>query len=203
MNQLLRRTLALSMVLGASVASQAITFSNITFNVPPLSNGASFSTNANAISFFTPNALVGDPVHPLRGGLLQISYDADSFGQNMVASDVGVNLGAVAQGSGQVYFTETVYEIDGGGSIVGGPIGFVAHLFDANSGPTFNATIALSRGVDRLRSVKTFELTAPDTPDLDIAAVAIVNQSIQVVPEPATLLGMGLGLAALLRRRRR
>ncbi|MBX7131117.1 MAG: PEP-CTERM sorting domain-containing protein [Fimbriimonadaceae bacterium] len=197
------RILTLVSLVSVASASQAITFSNIQITSAPLSNGSGFSTNANSISFTTPNAIVGDPVDPLRGGLLTISYDADNFGVNIVASQVGVNLGAAIAGSGMIHFSETVYEIDGGGNIIGTPLGTVNHMFDQNNSSSFNATINLSRGVTRLRAVKMFEMSAPDTQALDLAGVAIVNQNLQVVPEPATLAALGLGAAALIRRRRK
>jgi hypothetical protein len=57
--------------------------------------------------------------------------------------------------------------------------------------------------VAAFRAKKFFVMTAPDTQAVDLAALAVVNQSVQVIPEPANLGALGIGAAALLALRRR
>jgi hypothetical protein len=184
--------------------AHAITFSNVIIASPPLSNNSSWVASGNAISFFTPNAIVGDPTDPLRAGTLNIQYDATDFGgPGFFAVDATVNLGQILQGSGTIFFLEQVFELDANGNEIGGPIGTISAMFDANSGPFWSETIVFSRSVTNLRAKKSFTLSAPDSGAFDIAAVAQINQSIHVVPEPATMAALGLGAVALMRRRRR
>lgn len=185
-----------------ATAAQAITFSNIQIQSPPLSTGSSSSVLGNAISFFTPNAIVGDPVDPLRAGNLQIQYDAFMGGNEANAVGVNVNLGAVALGSGTIVFTEQIIELDSNGNEINGVIGFAQHIFTANDSPFWSSLIELDHSVRAFRAKKSFVMSAPDTNAFDVAAVATVNQNV-VVPEPATLAGLGLGALALGRRLRK
>src|SRR5215216_5417080 len=82
--------------------AQAITFSNVQINSSPLSDGSSFTVIGNSISFFVPNALVGDVQDPLRAGTLNIQYDVAMDTGDADAVGVFVNLGALALGSGTV-----------------------------------------------------------------------------------------------------
>lgn len=185
-------------------SAMAVTFSNVTIVSPPFSVGSGYSVLGNSISFFTPNAIAGDPVDPLRSGTLNIQYDVDS-GTPMVADVVGVNLGTALLGSGQVIFNEFIFEIDcNTGSEIGGPIGMDSHTFDATSSMFYSNSIMLSRQVTCIRVKKSFTLLAPDTVDLDLAALAIVNQRIDTTtPEPASILAVGLGLGSMIVIRRR
>jgi hypothetical protein len=188
-----------------AVGAKAITFSNVIILSPPLSNGSSFTTSANSISFFTPNAQVGDATDPLRSGTLNIQYDATNFGgPEMTANSLTVTLASSVLGSlSSVVFTEILVELDGGGNEVGTPLGSSTHTWFAGDDPTFSDTIVFSRPVFAFRAKKSFALDAPTTQGIDLAAVTINNQSIQVVPEPATMAALGLGAMALLRRKRR
>lgn len=183
-------------------SASAITFSNVTIQAPPLSDNSTFSTSGNSISFFLPNAIVGDPVDPLRTGNLNIQYDVLSPAP-AVAAEVGVNLGVALAGSGWISFLEQVYELDGLGNEIGGPIGQISHTFLPGGATNWSGTITFDRQVERFRAKKFFNLSAVDTVDFDLAAIGLVNQNIQVVPEPATMAALGLGVAALLRRKRR
>lgn len=202
-NRILRLALVASMAASA-FAAQAITFSNVSIQSPPLSTGSSFTTIGNSISFFTPNALVGDAVDPLRSGVLQIQFDATNFGgPNMLANEISVNLAGVTLGSGTIVFVETVFEIDSNGNEIGAPLGSVTHQFDSSSQPIWSTVIQFNRQVQAIRAKKSFVLSAADTDVTDLAAVAIVNQAIHLVPEPATMTALGLGAVGLLARRRR
>ncbi|MBX7132827.1 MAG: PEP-CTERM sorting domain-containing protein [Fimbriimonadaceae bacterium] len=202
MNKAVSRIAGLAVAVFATVSANAVVFYNVQIQSPPLSTGSSFNTNANSISFFTPNAIVGDPVAPLRSGTLNIQYDADA-GIGVWADQVGINLGAAIAGSGFIIFQEQVFELDANNNEVGGPIGLASHVFDANSGLNWNTMIVLDRQVPKIRVKKAFTMSAVDTNVLDLAGVAIVNQNLHLVPEPGTMIALGIGAAALLRRRRK
>lgn len=206
--------LTAALVVGASFASaQNIVFYNYIFSGGPLSVGITPSVvsggTANAITFQTPNAHVGDnsgsPAGSLRSGSLSIQYDAATTTGDMYENEVGVNLGGLILGSGQIGFREDVFEIDAMGNELS-MLGSVQVTFDANNNPgpnvTWNDVIDFTHNVRRIRAKKYFDLTAINTQFLDISKISFVNQSPHVVPEPTTMAALGLGVAALLRRKR-
>lgn len=190
-----------ALTLVAAAATQAITFTNITVTSPPLSNGSSWTVLANSIKVFVPNAIVGDPTHPLRAGTLNIQYDVDC-GRGQTATAVGANTAVVTLGSGAIIMNELVFNLDSGGNEIGGAIGSYTHLFNSSTANNDSASILLDGGGRYIRVKKSFTLVAPDTQDLDLAAIAIINQNVQCVPEPASMAALGLGAVALIRRRR-
>jgi hypothetical protein len=188
--------------IGCTALATPVIFSNVIVAAPPLSVGATWNTLGNSISFNLPNAIVGDPVAPLRAGTLNIQFDGFALAP-AIGNEVGVNLGAAISGSGTIFFQEQVFELDAlGNEVAGGPIGVIEHVFLPGHPMTWSDMIAFSRPVERFRAKKFFTLSAVDTSAFDLAAVGIVNQNIQLVPEPATFAALGIGVAALLRRRR-
>lgn len=188
--------------IGCTALATPVIFSNVIVAAPPLSVGATWNTLGNSISFNLPNAIVGDPVAPLRAGTLNIQLDGYTPAP-AVGNEVGVNLGAAISGSGTIFFQEQVFELDAlGNEVAGGPIGVIEHVFLPGHPMTWSDMITFSRPVERFRAKKFFTLSAVDTSAFDLAAVGIVNQNIQLVPEPATFAALSIGVAALLRRRR-
>jgi len=119
----------------------------------------------------------------------------------MVSNQVNVTLGAALSGSGSIFFTELIMELDNAGNELG-LIGFISHTFTPSSSTVFTGSIPFSKPVKAFRAKKAFTMSAVDTQALDLAGVAIVNQNIQTVPEPATMFAVAAGLAAIARRRK-
>ncbi|MBL8048421.1 MAG: PEP-CTERM sorting domain-containing protein [Chthonomonas sp.] len=201
-------------VASVQVASAAITFSNVMVNGNALAAGVPLSSanpfidqttynipvmGGNSISFSTPNAIVGDG-SPTAADSMNLTYVAAS-GPAMVAVNAFSNIGAPALGSGMVVFTETVYSYNLMTMTVGGILGSISHTFNSMSSPNFSGTISLSTPANAIYVVKNFQLSAPNSPAFDLAAVAVNNQSIEVVPEPAGIAAIALGAGMLLRRR--
>lgn len=212
-----KQTILLACLALASVqtATAAITFSDVKVNGNaltagvPLSSGNPFINQTtynipvvggNALSFSTPNAIVGD-ASPSTMDSMNLTYVAAS-GPAMVAVNAFSNIGAPALGSGTVVFTETVYSYNLMTMTIGGILGSITHTFTASSSPNFTGTITLSTPANAIYVVKSFQLSAPDTSAFDLAAVAINNQSIEVVPEPASVAALAIGAALLVRRKK-
>lgn len=186
----------------AGAAAHAITFTNIIIQSPPMSTGSSSSIVGPSISFFTPNAIVGDAVAPIRTGVLSIQFDATND-VAMASDQVFISLAAVTAGTGRIDFVERVFELSGPNGTELAQIGTASHTFLPGGNMTWSTTVAFENSARYLRVKKDFILTAPDSQATDLAALGTINQSFNVVPEPATLAVLGVGAAALLRRRKR
>ncbi len=183
--------------------AEAVTFDNVVITAPPLSTGATYAAIGNTISFFTPSALVGDPVAPLRSGLLSIQYDAHIGADPGAFSSITNDTVGVVLGSGQIDFSEDIFEIDGLGNEIGGPIGHIGGSYTVASSTPWDETGSFSRAAKNIRAKKVYLLSAVDTHALDLAAIGIINQHFESVPEPASFAVLGLGIVAVLKRRKK
>lgn len=185
----------------ATAGAHAITFFNINVS-GSLAPGNSVNIFPNNIDFtWTPPATVGDPVAPVRFGNIIITYEATNATpmNQMVLSVLGGLLG-----SGTIIVNEVIEDMgpSGGTLASGGAI--------LNAGnwlpPSYTQTFNFSAPSTHIKVKKTFTLLAPDSENqqiVDLASVSLIQQKINVVPEPATMGALGLGVIGLMARRRR
>lgn len=209
----MRMTKIALLALGASVAvgAQAVTFTLVSFNgtttvgSQTLADNYTFVPAGNSVNITTQNAKVGDG-EPIRAGQINIIYDATNVNP-LIAISMTLNLQGFLRGSGELSAVEDVFELDSNGFEIGGPIATIQTPIINSSTPlvSWSGTQVFSRPVTRLRAKKTINLTAqPDVPNqFDFAQLGVVNQSLRVVPEPATMVALALGLTALAARRKR
>lgn len=188
--------LASMLAAGAGLAQAGVTFSNVNIS-GSLSTGATFGSGSNSIDFYFPNALVGDPVDPLRTGNINITYEATSDAPLVQDKMVLSILGALA-GSGTIFVNEVIEDLNNGGAVL---VAYNA-LLDDNSQLPHVALLDFDGTSSHIKVKKTFFLNAiPNTDAFDIAGLGVVEQTLREVPEPATLgLLAILGLARIRRR---
>jgi hypothetical protein len=218
-------------VLSSAAASHAFFYSNLasgdlgltgqsnaqtlTVGGPGIGNAAS---NANfTIDFFpsSGNILAGDGSNRAFQ-LYSFTYEVLNT-SNTPTGAVGIVVQGVVSGSGFVSVQEDVYSILPNNSEV--LVGSMSNAFSA-TGPTQLNRGSLTRSgvsfsyVDnapvvpaqsRYKIKKTFfvQVNANWNPNVDFAGISLIQQTHQPVPEPATIAVMGLGAAALIRRRRK
>ncbi len=185
------RTWALCALLASATAAQAaVTFSDVTIG-GSLSAGSSFAVSGDDIDFTLPNAVVGDPVDPVRAGTITITFIAEN--PDGMDRDLLSILGALS-GSGIIFFNEVVEDLVNPGIIASTNV-----VADENGDLPVTETIFFSRPSTRVKVKKTVVLAAIDTQEFDLASVTLIEQ--KLIPEPASLGLLLLGGLAAFRRR--
>lgn len=204
MNKMLGRTLAAALVVTTAGMANALTFSNFVFTPNPGllgTLGTDYWVNAYAtdVDFTFSKAIVGDTL-PTRSGTITFTYEATA-GRNEAICGVALLGNALAIGNGIVQVSEVLEDQNNLSNTATGGV----TITSADSG-SFYKMITLAAPATKLKLKKTIFLSAiPDNPQLlDLAAIGLVEQRFTTcVPEPTTMLAVGLGVVGLIARRRR
>lgn len=202
-------TLLLAGVIVAGAAQAQLIIVNPVFvsGTGALATGSSSLVSGNSVTVSLPNAIVGDSIPGARAGTVFIQYDSvNAAGGNAFFPGISLNFGGNVRGSGQITVTEQIFGL----TLVGNtlvesvaPITTASVSFGNNLGVFTHSSVIPSpyfgAGI-RVKKLITLE-ALPDTPGVDLASVSYMNQA--VVPEPATMTALGLGAAALMRRRKK
>lgn len=192
-----RATVIAGSILFAASAN-AVVFSNINITgTAQLIAGASWNITGDEIDFTFTNAIVGDN-QALRQGNIVITYWADSAAPLVMDRLVLNLLGGVA-GSGFITVSELIEDRNTG--LVLGTL--PTTVITNNSQLPFTADIHFNTPSAHIKVKKEFFLSAQDTPAFDMARIGLVEQKLFVVPEPATMAVLGLGVVPFLRRRKK
>lgn len=186
--------------LAAIASAHAITFSNVVITgsaplVGVLGVDHFVTTGATDIDFTFNHAVVGDN-QPLRFGTINITFEASSP-TAMVLDNLRLSATTLLLGSGHIRAVETIEDLVTPGVIATFSKDYFAGTF------AISEDIAFSRASTRIKVKKTFFLDAVDTSVLDLAGIGIIEQNIKTVPEPTSMVALGLGVAGLIARRRR
>ncbi|MBL8060197.1 MAG: PEP-CTERM sorting domain-containing protein [Chthonomonas sp.] len=201
--------------LGVAAFSHAVTWNILTFpSAPQGVNASAYTTfgmtvvpltlgvpanGSNAITLLTPN---GGVLGNNQFGSIFWEYEASNFAGT--PTKVMYSVAGQVLGDGQVIWQEQVFGVDGVGNefFLNSASGVLNSGNVVNNGFGLNGSINLPQhNYSKLRVKKLFNLVTGSTPGTNYASVGRINQAI--VPEPTSMAALGLGLAAVLRRRNR
>lgn len=176
-------------------ASGAIVFSGVTVG-GPLGAGTTFVAGDSDIDFTFPfpTATAGDPVDPIRGGLMTVQFDVTGTAGEIFAQDTIAILGGFA-GSGAASIDITVTDL-----VVPGTIFQTNFVLSESNPPPAAVQAMFSRGSSSIRVLTTMNFSAPDTADLDLANVSFMEH--RFIPSPGALGLLGIGALTMFRRRK-
>lgn len=187
---MIRRISASALVIAclATASSAAVTFSNFTSNSAAAAAGfTSPSTSGNSLTYQPGSAFLVGPASPVT---YEFAYDATDS-QSLISGVNGLTQAFVG-GGGAASYTVQVFDLIGGGllgSQTVNPAADPAQLVSLNFGGTSGVHVVSS-------------ITLAAASNIDFAAVTQTNESVQTVPEPASMAALGVGAIGLLRRRR-
>lgn len=189
--------LALAGACALTMSASAVTYSQLSVD-GQLADGWSLIFSPIDLTLFYPEAFAGD-LSPTRQGDIDVKFVAsDPSGITMVSLTW---MGAL-EGLGSFHMRGAIEDFtDSNNPIQIGAFDF--SVLDHSELPSTRHVAIAPTTVIRITHAIT--LSAPDQTDpsgLDIAALTLTDHTFQVVPEPASIIGLALGAAALIRRRR-
>lgn len=200
----MKKVLLVASLAVISAASQAITFTFVNFGGDPAMyagmSASSLVFSGNSMTVTPSNAAVGDPVAGSRSRRFSITYKIDAGAGNFITSMNGSFISSIAGANSSITMVESLVKLDSAGNEVGAAFATLTGSTNLSS-QTFTGSVSFAP-VQAIIVKKDFFLVADTTQGFDLAALGTINQSVEVVPEPASMLALA-GAAAMVARRRK
>ena len=151
----------------------------------------------DSISFKFSDPAVGDDYAPRREAQVTISYTAHADTGKLLSGRT-LRAGGELLGSGVISISDQIDDV-----FTPGEVGSYSVDLDAGSILPHVAGLTFSRPAAEVRLTETITIRAPDSGDLDLAALGVITHTFQQipVPEPASLVLFAATVAVLARRR--
>lgn len=195
---------AVFLLTAGSVRAGEITFSNM-FVGGSLSTGATLDTTTHGIELTLPHASVSDGANSVPFGTITFGFVAESE-TPMIGDHLLLDMLSLA-GSGTIVFHETFIDIQD--PLNPKELASLSVVLNGSVVTAYNADLTFSHSSTRIFVLKTIALLAFDfDPSVaDFASLASVQQTFQLIPEPATVVfllsGTALFVGTYLRRTRK